>query len=77
MGTETQAAELTRIGIAIENRQVAYLDRLIADAREITGVVLDRSQILRALIDAAAERGISAGKVRSEDDLRRIVGAKG
>lgn len=71
---EAQTADTTiRVGMVLANRNVAYLDRLAADAREITGVVLDRSQIVRVLIDAIAARGISAGKIRSEEDLRKLV----
>ncbi len=62
-----------RTCLVLSNQQVGYLDRLAADARDVTGVVLDRSQIVRALVDALAARGINAGKIKNEDDLRRLV----
>lgn len=66
-------SESKSINVVLENRQIGYIDRLCADARSTTGVVLGRSQVLRALVDSLAARGINAGKIRSEDDLRKMV----
>jgi len=71
---ETPNADTTiKVGMVLSHRNIAYLDRLATDAREITGVVLDRSQIVRILVDAMSARKIPAGKIKTEDDLRRLV----
>jgi hypothetical protein len=71
---ETQIADETvRTGMVLSNRNIAYLDRFAADARELTGVIFDRSQIMRVLVDAFAAREINPAKIHSEDDLRKLV----
>jgi hypothetical protein len=55
------------------NRQIAQLDRLAAGVREATGRVLNRADIIRALIDALSDAKVDLAGAATEADVRRIV----
>ena len=60
----------TKATVVLLNRQIVYLDRLSADIRDASGVVVKRAEIIRGLIDALSESGEDLRDVRSETDLK-------
>jgi hypothetical protein len=63
----------TKVTVILLNRQVVYLDRLLANVRAETGSVVRRAEIVRALIDFLSESRIDLTQVRSEADLREAL----
>ena len=55
------------------DRQILQLDRLATDIRGKTGKVLNRAEIIRALIDGLIDSGMDVTAARSEADLRARV----
>jgi hypothetical protein len=55
------------------DRQILHLDRLGADMRDKSGKVLNRAEIIRALIDGLIDRGMDVTVAGSEADLRARV----
>src|SRR5262249_3975454 len=49
---------------------ISWLDRLTADIYDRTGKRLNRAEILRAFIDAAADTGFDLTNCSSEEELR-------
>jgi len=62
--------EWSKVTVVLLNRQIVYLDRLCADVRSASGLILKRAEVIRSLVDALAESGFDASEVRSEDDIR-------
>ncbi len=59
--------------VVLLDRQIAYLDHLAADIRLQTGAVVKRTEIIRALVDAAQQSDIDFSQVTSEADLREMI----
>ena len=55
------------------DRQVLHLDRLATDIRGKNGRVLNRAEIIRALIDGLLDSGMDITGAVSEADLRARV----
>ena len=55
------------------DRQVVHLDRLAADARERDGKILNRAEIIRALIDGLIDSGIDVAGVGPMDLRSRVA----
>jgi hypothetical protein len=55
------------------DRQIHHLDRLSTDIRGNTGKVLNRAEIIRALIDGLIDSGMDITAAASEADLRGRV----
>jgi hypothetical protein len=55
------------------DRQIAFLDRLVADVRAASGTAMGRAHLIRALIDALANSDIDLTGARSEQDLLAIL----
>jgi hypothetical protein len=55
------------------DRQVVFLDRLVADIRASSGAAVSRAHVIRALVDALAESDLDLTSTRSEADLRRLL----
>ena len=55
------------------DRQVQHLDRLATDIRGKNGKVLNRAEIIRALIDGLLDSGMDISGTVSEADLRARV----
>jgi hypothetical protein len=52
------------------DRQIVHLDRLATDIRGRSGKVLNRAEIIRALIDGLIDSGMDVTGTASEADLR-------
>ena len=58
------------------DRQVLFLDRIAATVRSSSGLVASRAQLIRALIDAAADAQIDFSTCHSEADMKMAVLAR-
>jgi hypothetical protein len=58
------------------DRQVLFLDRIAASVRSSAGAVASRAQLIRALIDAAADAQIDFSTSHSEADMKMAVLAR-
>ncbi|HZT77693.1 MAG TPA: hypothetical protein VFA27_13660 [Vicinamibacterales bacterium] len=62
----------SKVSVVLFDRQITHLDRLIAaDGRK--GKVLNRAEIIRALIDGLIDSGLDITSSGSEADLRARV----
>ena len=55
------------------DRQILHLDRLATDIRGKSGKVINRAEIIRALIDGLIDSGMDITGSGSEADLRARV----
>ena len=55
------------------DRQIVHLDRLATDIRGTSGKVLNRAEIIRALIDGLLDSGMDITATASEAELRARV----
>ena len=55
------------------DRQILHLDRLTREIRSKTGKLLNRAEIIRALIDGLLDSGMDITPASSEGDLRARV----
>lgn len=55
------------------DRQILHLDRLASTVRTPSGKVLNRAEIIRALIDGLIDSGMDITTTASEADLRARV----
>jgi hypothetical protein len=62
-----------KVTVILLNRQVVFLDRMLAGIRAATGTAVHRAEIIRALIDFLAESGIDLSDVRSEAQLKETL----
>ena len=69
---ETQAVE-NRIQFVLSPRHLRILDDLCYHTRRATGYKLNRSEIVRVLIEVLGDREVEYQRVRSEDDFRKYV----
>src|SRR5207249_2945032 len=60
----------SKVSVVLFDRQIVHLDRLAADIRGRSGKVLNRAEIIRALIDALIDSGMDVTSIASEADLR-------
>jgi hypothetical protein len=63
----------SKVSVVLFNRQIRHLDRLSADIRGRSGKVLNRAEIIRALIDGLLDSGMDLTGSASEADLRARV----
>jgi hypothetical protein len=63
----------SKVSVVLFDRQILHLDRLASDVRARTGKVLNRAEIIRALIDALIDSGMDVTAAASEADLRARV----
>jgi hypothetical protein len=61
------------VSVVLFDRQILHLDRLAADIRTKSGKVLNRAEIIRALIDGLIESGMDITGTGSEADLRSRI----
>jgi hypothetical protein len=69
---ETQAVE-NRIQFVLSPRHLQILDDLCYYTRRAAGYKLNRSEIVRVLIELLGEREVNYQQMRSEDDFRKYV----
>lgn len=61
--------------MVLMNRQIARLDRLVADVFRASGAVVTRAGVIRALVDGVIDGGLDVAGIASESDLRHRVGS--
>jgi hypothetical protein len=63
----------SKVSVVLFDRQIVHLDRLATDIRGKSGKVLNRAEIIRALIDGLIDSGMDITGTGSEADLRARV----
>lgn len=63
----------SKVSVVLFDRQILQLDRLATDIRSKSGKVLNRAEIIRALIDGLIDSGMDITGTGSEADLRGRV----
>src|SRR5712692_10949845 len=63
----------SKVSVVLFNRQIVHLDRLATDIRGKSGKVVNRAEIIRALIDGLIDSGMDITATGSEADLRSRV----
>jgi hypothetical protein len=63
----------SKVSVVLFDRQIVHLDRLSIDIRGRSGKVLNRAEIIRALIDGLIDSGMDITGTGSEADLRARV----
>ncbi len=63
----------SKVSVVLFDRQIVHLDRLATDIRGASGKVLNRAEIIRALIDGLIDSGMDITSTASESDLRARV----
>jgi len=63
----------SKVSVVLFDRQVHHLDRLGVEIRGKSGKVLNRAEIIRALIDVLIDSGMDITAAASESDLRARV----
>ena len=63
----------TKVTVVLFNRQIVFLDRLASTIRAQSGAVISRAQLIRALVDAAADADIDLTASRTEADLKATI----
>jgi hypothetical protein len=69
---ETQAVE-NRIQFVLSPRHLRALDDLCYHTRRVTGYKLNRSEVVRVLIEVLGDREVEYQRIRSEDDFRKYI----
>ena len=60
----------SKVSVVLFDRQIVHLDRLATDIRGKSGKVINRAEIIRALIDGLIDSGMDITGSGSEADLR-------
>ena len=63
----------SKVSVVLFDRQIVHLDRLAVDIRGKSGKMLNRAEIIRALIDGLLDSGMDITGSASEADLRARV----
>jgi hypothetical protein len=63
----------SKVSVVLFDRQILHLDRLVTDIRGRSGKVVNRAEIIRALIDGFIDSGMDITTSGSEKDLRGRV----
>jgi len=63
----------SKVSVVLFDRQIVHLDRLATDIRGRSGKVLNRAEIIRALIDGLIDSCLDVTGTGSEADLRARV----
>src|SRR3954463_4184890 len=63
----------SKVSVVLFDRQILHLDRLATDIRGTSGKVLNRAEIIRALIDGLLDSGMDITTAGSETDLRAKI----
>jgi hypothetical protein len=62
--------------VVLMDRQIVFLDRLVADIRATNGASISRAHLVRALVDALGESDLDLTSCRSEKELTRTLAAR-
>jgi hypothetical protein len=63
----------TKVTVVLFDRQIAYLDRIVATIGTQGRTKISRAQLIRALIDAAAEANLDLSESVTEAELRAAI----
>jgi hypothetical protein len=63
----------SKVSVVLFDRQILHLDRLTTDVRGKSGKVMNRAEIIRALIDGLIDSGMDITAAGTEADLRAKV----
>lgn len=63
----------SKVSVVLFDRQILYLDQLATDMLNKSGHMLNRAEIIRALIDGLIDSGMDVTASGSEADLRARV----
>lgn len=63
----------SKVSVVLFDRQIVHLDRLAIEIRGKSGKVLNRAEIIRALIDGLIDSGMDISGTVSEAELRGRV----
>jgi hypothetical protein len=63
----------SKVSVVLFDRQILHLDQLATDMRTKSGRMLNRAEIIRALIDGLIDSGMDVTASGSEADLRAKV----
>jgi hypothetical protein len=63
----------SKVSVVLFDRQIVHLDRVTTDVRSKSGKILNRAEIIRALIDGLIDSGMDITGAGSEADLRARV----
>ncbi len=63
----------SKVSVVLFDRQIVHLERLSTDIRGTHGRVLNRAEIIRALIDGLIDSGMDITSTASEAELRARV----
>ncbi|HEY2904606.1 MAG TPA: hypothetical protein VGJ29_01820 [Vicinamibacterales bacterium] len=63
----------SKVSVVLFDRQIVHLDRLATDIRGKSGKVLNRAEIIRALIDGLIDSRMDITATGSEADLRARI----
>jgi hypothetical protein len=69
----SHAEHWTKVTVVLFDRQVVFLDRLIADIRATSGAAISRAHVIRGLVDALADSDLDLTSTRSEADLTSVL----
>jgi hypothetical protein len=69
---EAQAVE-NRIQFVLSLRHLRILDDLCYHTRRATGYKLNRSEVVRVLVELLGEKEVDHQRIRSEDDFRKYL----
>jgi len=61
------------VSVVLFDRQILHLDRLAGEIRGKSGKMLNRAEIIRALIDGLIDSGMDITSTGSQADLRARV----
>jgi hypothetical protein len=65
----THQEDWSKINVVLFDRQVWFLDQMSVSIRRRSGAAVNRTQIVRALIDALKNSRVDVSAVQSEADL--------
>jgi hypothetical protein len=73
IGRPPNEERASKVTVMLHDRQVVQLDRLATDIRASTGAVVQRAQIIRALVDAILQSDLGLRDVHDEEGIKSIV----
>lgn len=68
--------EWTKVTVVLFDRQIVFLDGIVASIRSRNGASVSRAQLIRAFVDAIGQMGIDVTEATSEADVRALVATR-
>ena len=56
----------SKVSVVLMDRQIARLDRLVSDIHRLSGAIITRAGVIRALVDGVVGSGLEVTTVSSE-----------